>query len=264
MLHNTSYVLLRGSGGEGSARLRSLELTTRFIVAFDFFLRFVLFCSVLFCQRFNDTILWNELSSYILHYYFKLTIMAGLGRRTHYRKHLTDSVLNDLPEPQEDERIAKVIATRGGNHFDVLIANSSTTTPQLAILPTKFHKLVWVKRNDYVIVRTTGDDGGEGNESEEKKPADNNGGIRYMICHILYKEQVKHLKSKDLWPEDNKEFSSPEVDDSEQVVEEDDGIVYSGYGDEAEDDDADLFVNTNRINRLEIEDSSDDDSSDEE
>ena len=80
--------------------------------------------------------------------------MAGLGRRTHYRKHLTDSVLYDLPEPKEDERIAKVVATRGGNQFDIILASTEgggNNPSGLAILPTKFHKLVWVKRNDYVI-----------------------------------------------------------------------------------------------------------------
>ena len=66
--------------------------------------------------------------------------MAGLGRRTHYRKHLTDSVLFDKPEPQENERIAKVVATRGSNQFDVLVASSKNSV--LAILPTKFNKLV--------------------------------------------------------------------------------------------------------------------------
>ena len=195
--------------------------------------------------------------------------MAGLGRRTHYRKHLTDSVLFDKPEPQENERIAKVVATRGSNQFDVLVASSkNSNTPQLAILPTKFNKLVWVKRNDFVIVQT-GDDKDNDNDdngNESKATTTDQGGIRYMISHILYKEQVKHLKSKGLWPKDDPEFSSAPGEDFEQIntEEKDDGIVYAtGYDDE-EDDDADLFVNTNRINRLEIEDSSDEDSSDEE
>jgi hypothetical protein len=30
------------------------------------------------------------------------SIMAALGRRTHYRKHLTDQVLFDLPVPNEE------------------------------------------------------------------------------------------------------------------------------------------------------------------
>ena len=49
-------------------------------------------------------------------------VMSGLGRRTHYRKHLTDSVLYDYPEPASNECIAKIIATRGSNQFDIQIA----------------------------------------------------------------------------------------------------------------------------------------------
>jgi hypothetical protein len=81
--------------------------------------------------------------------FLKHNVMAGLGRRTHYRKHLTDAVLNDLPEPKEHGRIAKVVATRGGNQFDILLSTTveKVRSPQLALfLPTKFHKLVWVKR----------------------------------------------------------------------------------------------------------------------
>lgn len=226
--------------------------------------------------------------------------MAGLGRRTHYRKHLTDSVLHDLPEPKDDERIAKVVSTRGGNHFDIVLALSSGTkttsssnefdrTPQLAILPTKFHKLVWVKRNDYVIVQTgmleeevvegddhsddkiessngdEHDDGTKEARSVSKEVDRHQGGIRYIVTHILYKDQVKHLRSKGLWPEDDPEFEGTVVQplqtDHEEEEENEDGIVYNEYDNENDDD---LFINTNRIGRLEIQDSGEEDSSDEE
>jgi probable RNA-binding protein EIF1AD len=186
--------------------------------------------------------------------------MAGLGRRTHYRKHLTDSVLNDLPEPKDHERIAKVVSTRGLNQFDILVASNDSVddrTPQLAILPTKFHKLVWVKRNDYVIVQTGDDASTDDDES----------GIRYIISHILYKDQVKHLQSKDLWPTNDLEFQhdAGAIDEeTEAPKEEDDGIVYGDdYYDSDDLNDDDLFVNTNRLARLEIQDSSDSDRSDE-
>ena len=219
--------------------------------------------------------------------------MAGLGRRTHYRKHLTDSVLYDLPEPKEDERIAKVVATRGGNQFDIILASEASSSEGnrsgLAILPTKFHKLVWVKRNDYVIVQTgidkPPDDEAEGDtaEDQERQTTDNNtsddpneSGIRFIINHILYKDQVKHLLSKGLWPKHDPEFSSettgnsssgPEPSNDDGIVYNtednyDDGIVYTEYD---MDNDDDLFVNTNRIARLEIQDSeSEEESSDEE
>jgi translation initiation factor IF-1 len=249
--------------------------------------------------------------------------MAGLGRRTHYRKHLTDKVLYDLPEPKSYERIAKVVATRGGNQFDIILAGT-TSTKVLAILPTKFHKLVWVKRNDYVIVETGFDDNDEDNDNAKKeelkddqdsavdvesKSNDNNHvdeeketGIRFIISHILYKDQVKHLRSKQLWPENDPEFFEVDTDtrnnrniendtndtnnfdrvddtvnndddqqqqpnnDGDDDDDDEDGIVYNEmYEDDLNDDD--LFVNTNRIARLEIDENSDGDydaSSDEE
>ena len=216
--------------------------------------------------------------------------MAGLGRRTHYRKHLTDSVLYDLPEPKEDERIAKVVATRGGNQFDIILASEASSSEGnrsgLAILPTKFHKLVWVKRNDYVIVQTgidkPPDEEAEGEAAEdqiaEASTSDdpNESGIRFIINHILYKDQVKHLLSKGLWPKHDPEFSSettgnsssePEPSNDDGIVYNtednyDDGIVYTEYDMNNDDD---LFVNTNRIARLEIQDSeSEEESSDEE
>mgnify|MGYP005680751361 CR=1 FL=1 len=265
--------------------------------------------------------------------------MAGLGRRTHYRKHLTDKVLYDLPEPKSYERIAKVVATRGGNQFDIILAGTASTKV-LAILPTKFHKLVWVKRNDYVIVETGFDDNDEVNNDEDNdnnenndyakeeeeqkdnqdsvavdsKSNDNNNvadeeketGIRFIISHILYKDQVKHLRSKKLWPENDPEFFEVDTDtrnnrntaendingtnnnvdriddtannDDQQQQQQhnndgggddnddEDGIVYNEmYEDDLNDDD--LFVNTNRIARLEIDENSDGDydaSSDEE
>mmetsp|Transcript_16932 Transcript_16932/g.19492 ORF Transcript_16932/g.19492 Transcript_16932/m.19492 type:complete len:533 (+) Transcript_16932:173-1771(+) len=164
--------------------------------------------------------------------------MAGLGRRSHYRKHLTDSVLNDFPEPKDNELIVKVVATRGSNQFDICTP-SSVGSSELAILPTKFHKLVWVKRNDYVIAQYVVDD------NDDKKK----GGIRFMIQHILYKEQIKHLKSNNLWP---KEFMNDDVAIVVDLKETfDNGIVYDqGYDIE----DKMLMTNTNRIKTLTIDD----------
>lgn len=210
--------------------------------------------------------------------------MAGLGRRTHFRKYLTDAVLFDLPEPASNERIGKVVATRGSNQFDVLIAAGSKEAAQenrdkrtvLAILPTKFRKLVWLKRNDYVIAQTVENQEDEtaaeeqeeckksGSSSKSAAKETKNEGIRYMITHILYKDQIQHLISKDLWPGHDPNFVSSDAragpDSSAEDVQ-DDGIVYQdNYHDNSDDEgsenDADLFVNTNRIANLVIDDSS--------
>ena len=107
-----------------------------------------------------------------------------------------------------------------------------------------------------------------------------------MITHILYQEQIKHLVSKGLWPSDDPDF----VIDDRKILDANtsaqtaaaDGIVYDdaynmprddddyGIGDDEKDypedplaslDDPLLFVNTNRIARMTVQDSS---SSDEE
>ncbi len=204
--------------------------------------------------------------------------MAGLGRRSHYRKHLTDSVLNDLPEPSENERIAKVTGTRGSNQFELVIDpldGELDATPKLAILPTKFRKLVWLKRNDYVICAVAEDDGPttsssttskgeEESESQDKSlsaSGDIDGGIRYMIEHILYKDQVKHLKDKGLWPKDaffldneqEDHYINEDENGEDGRVDEDedeDGIVFNDVDDE-------YFCNMNRIAKMKIDDSSD-------
>lgn len=176
--------------------------------------------------------------------------MAGLGRRTHYRKHLTDEVLYDFPEPRQNECIAKVVATRGGNQFDIFVDGSEDSAPKLAILPTKFRKLVWLKRNDYVIVETAAE--------EKEKDREGTGSIKFIISHVLYKDQVKHLQSKGLWPKDNPEFeyTYKEDEDGNDRVD-DDGIVYEVYDDDVDD----LMVNTNRLAKLTVQDSSSDEDS---
>lgn len=208
--------------------------------------------------------------------------MSGLGRRSHYRKHLTNSILNDFPEPTPpNERIAKVVGTRGSNQFEVVLSPEQQEentggniengnwdrTPQLALLPSKFRKLVWVKRNDYVIcscavededkdecVEVDGnerdsddDDDGDGvsgkeltvSESEPQRtvalktipktshPSSVPGGIRYMITHILYKDQVKHLKDVRKWPTDpffDDNGLAVDTDESGRKKEEEDAI----------------------------------------
>mmetsp|Transcript_7181 Transcript_7181/g.15675 ORF Transcript_7181/g.15675 Transcript_7181/m.15675 type:complete len:309 (-) Transcript_7181:169-1095(-) len=306
--------------------------------------------------------------------------MAGLGRRSHYRKHLTDSVLNDFPEPNpsEGERLARVVGTRGSNQFEIILSlpsSSSVSTlnhgsdmkriPKLAILPTKFRKLVWVKRNDFVIVRCGDDeerqrnvngDGdididrgsdkyhvsddnnkstgmattkriseGGGRKEEEvlkychdsssslprgaandlaasaggpdPRPDESISGIRYEISSILYKDQVKHLRRKGVWPindpyfqedgvgvsdsggrndlvecVDGEDDSSPRQQTTRKPVGEESDeaeCLVDGYGKNVDKDDDGiiydddlLFVNTNKISALRVLDSESDSESD--
>jgi len=121
--------------------------------------------------------------------------------------------------------------------------------PQLAFLPTKFRKLVWIKRNDFVIVDCGDEEPTESHKNNvlatsetltqtQSTSATNNGGsgsgsgggFRYVISHILYKDQVKHIKSKGLWPDDpffaTEEPGSCNIDNTVVVADEVERVLF--------------------------------------
>jgi len=121
--------------------------------------------------------------------------------------------------------------------------------PQLAFLPTKFRKLVWIKRNDFVIVDCGDEEPTESHKNNmlatsetltqtQSTSATNNGGsgsgsgggFRYVISHILYKDQVKHIKSKGLWPDDpffaTEEPGSGNIDNTVVVADEVERVLF--------------------------------------
>ncbi|CAN0053103.1 unnamed protein product [Ectocarpus fasciculatus] len=67
--------------------------------------------------------------------------------------------------------------------------------PSLALLPTRFRKLIWVKRGDYLITSTSAGD--------FETSAGETGKVRHRVEHILNKDQIKHLKKQELWPADD-------------------------------------------------------------
>jgi len=190
-----------------------------------------------------------------------------------------------VQQKDEDATISSENANEKNDNKEEIILQSSTTrtaapTTQLAFLPTKFRKLVWIKRNDYVIVECGDEEVADNKEEDTIQDQSNNKksgntGFRYVITHILYKEQVKHIKSKGLWPSDplfseegttqndvdeqNEADTVEDKEDKDEVpqndtyYEDDDGIVF---------DDDDIMVNTNRIATLRVEDSSSDEDSD--
>jgi probable RNA-binding protein EIF1AD len=123
---------------------------------------------------------------------------------------------------------------------------------------------------------------------EEETTADNNDqdakkegttGFRYVISHILYKDQVKHIKSKGLWPADSffeddlvergqktkkpQDENDQQQDDDEEAS--DDEYEYANNNGGIVFDDPlsdELMVNTNRIAAMRVEDSSSDESDD--
>jgi translation initiation factor IF-1 len=116
--------------------------------------------------------------------------MSGSGRKSQYRKSVTDSFLNDDYVPSEMERIVKVLGNRGDNTFEVQFESGDKA---LARMPKKFNKLIWVKTGDYTVIEKDNADVDEAVKAGEAKE-------QYSINHILSKPNVKFLKSKGLWP----------------------------------------------------------------
>ncbi len=106
----------------------------------------------------------------------------------------------------------------------------------LCWLPNKFSKVVWAQRGDYLIVAPS-------NEEEES------GKVSATIVHILFPEQVDHLRALPCWPEGfKKEIVTKSEEEIEARLERScrvDDKEGSEEG-ESDEDDGDLFVNSNR------------------
>lgn len=158
------------------------------------------------------------------------------------RKHVVKEALGDFVTPTENQQIVKVTGSRGNNLHETVTALGETF---LVSMPTKFRKNLWIKRGDYVIVDPI--------EEGEK--------VKAEISFILYKDHIQYLQKQQLWPEGFMvEVSAPDKTSEPQGTEEKD--EEEGASD-SEDDESDLFVNTNRCNyqysESEEEDDDDDD-----
>jgi probable RNA-binding protein EIF1AD len=108
----------------------------------------------------------------------------------HSRRRLRGAVLDGEPEPDESrfESIVRVIALRGSNVCEVQRPDGTAT---LAQIPTRFRKVVWIKRGNFVIAREP-----PGLQAKNR--------VRMLVEHVLFGPQVSHLKKQGLWP---KEFA---------------------------------------------------------
>lgn len=140
--------------------------------------------------------------------------MSGSGRKSHYRKNVVEDFLNSYPIPIEGEEIVRVITSRGTNIFEIETIKSAV---ELALMPSKFRKLIWIKRGDFLIVSGCEEPTTTTNESSERK-------VRFMIKSVLNKEQIKHLKDLGLWPvgfdsDSGKRHEDILIDDDENIDE---------------------------------------------
>jgi len=151
------------------------------------------------------------------------------------RKHVTREVEVDFRLPEGDEKIVKVVAGRGNNLHEVRDHEDQSF---LVSMPSKFRKNVWIKRGDFVVV----------------KPIEEGDKVKAEIQNILYKDQIKFIKSEKLWPSG---FEDSVVSDDLSKLK----ITEANSGSEVDsDDESDLFQNTNRPVQQESESSDDSES----
>lgn len=104
--------------------------------------------------------------------------MSGAGRKSQYRKGITSQYLESEDfDLEEGDQVAQVLSNRGAHSFGVQLSSGEQ---EAAKLPNKFHKTIWLKPRDFVVV--------EGTES-------------MSIKHILSKENIKQLKKAGKWPD---------------------------------------------------------------
>lgn len=115
--------------------------------------------------------------------------MSGSKRGSAYRKSVVSAYENDYPEPGPGEVICKIVGSRGANVFETV--SDSSDEIELVILPRKFQNLIWVKRNDFVIIERGVDEDAKDSSSQT---------VMYLIKHILGKDQINNLKKKGMWP----------------------------------------------------------------
>ena len=122
------------------------------------------------------------------------------------RKNIQNTLFDEAPEITDSQSIVRIVATRGTNQIEV--EYPGTRERILVILPTKFNKLLWVKKGDFVIIST--------DLSEQNK-----GKIKGFVDHILVAQQVKELKKQGKWPAEF-DNNNTTTEDKQQVLDIDD------------------------------------------
>jgi probable RNA-binding protein EIF1AD len=174
--------------------------------------------------------------------------MSGSKRKSQYRKSVTTNYLHTNITLEEGDYIAKIICSRGANLFEIEVSENEKNG--LGLLPNKFRNLIWIKRNDFVIVTTTSSDV-ENNEvipdlSAKSVGSDQQSSLkRFEIKEILNAEHIKHLRSSNQWPIKFKDLNSGTgVKIAELVSYPDDNMDDEESEEEEEVEETDRFGNT--------------------
>ncbi|EYU35193.1 hypothetical protein ABFS83_06G122000 [Erythranthe nasuta] len=161
------------------------------------------------------------------------------------RKNLKRAVESEMATLQQGQSIMQVVELRGSNHIEVM---DSKGDKFIALFPAKFHKSMWIKKGNFVVVDESGRE--EAEESGRK--------VAGFVRQVLYHEQIRLLQKSLEWPEI---FKSISQENPKEALE----CCTSQKDDEDSSDDdglPPLEANTNRVNPLKLYVESESDSDD--
>jgi probable RNA-binding protein EIF1AD len=124
---------------------------------------------------------------------FDIDFSTKLFHKKMVKRITAEMVLTNFPEPTDTQLIARVTECLGQNQFKVKGKNNE----YLVSLPPKFQKTVWIKNHSFVII----------------EPFTNPNKVEGEIIYILFKDDIKNLKQKGIWPFELELF----LEDSEEV-----------------------------------------------
>ena len=139
--------------------------------------------------------------------------MSGSKRGSQYRKGATSDFLSDDVELVAGDEIAQVLGSKGANLFEIRMANGDRC---VGLLPNKFRNLIWIKRNDFVVItglsssESTSEPGSAAAAATTVTTATTTATTTaattaattttFEIKEILNKSHIKQLKARNLWP----------------------------------------------------------------
>ncbi|KAJ7520699.1 hypothetical protein O6H91_19G018100 [Diphasiastrum complanatum] len=103
------------------------------------------------------------------------------------RKNLKKAALEGCWQLEEGQLVMKVVDLRGSNLIEVEDSTGQTT---LCLLPAKFHKSLWIKKGNYVLV----------DEGDRQKAVESKSKVTGTISQVLFEDHVRILKKSPLWP----------------------------------------------------------------
>ncbi|KAL3875023.1 hypothetical protein ACJMK2_037964 [Sinanodonta woodiana] len=153
------------------------------------------------------------------------------------RKRVVKEIFDDFSLPKEGEQIVKVVCSKGNNLHEVMTAEGDLF---LASMPTKFRKIFWIKRGDYVVV----------------EPIDEGYKVKAEIVSMLYKDRIKYIKEEGQWPQ---AFDKKTAISVAHILED----LLPPSDDSGDEDTAPMVVNSNRV-QLEYQEESEEETDEEE